>query len=88
MKMIKYLNIVFFTSLALIVNNLNADTLSEDASKRGINETCGSYLNQIEESYGLNGLNITCCCHRMLEVPPVIGVLHRLRSILSRLLLA
>ena len=59
MKKIKYLNIVFFTSLALIVNNLNADTLSEDASKRGINETCGSYLNQIEESYGLNGLNIT-----------------------------
>ena len=39
MKMIKYLNIAFFTSLALIVNNLNADTLSEDASKRGINET-------------------------------------------------
>ena len=59
MKMIKYINIAFFSSLALIINNLNADTLSEDASKRGINEVCGSYLNQIEESYGLNGLNIT-----------------------------
>ena len=45
--MIKYLNIVFLL-IRLIVNNLNADTLSEDASKRGINETCGSYLNQIE----------------------------------------
>ena len=56
--MTKYLNIVLLSSLTLI-SSLNADTLSEDAAKRGINETCGSYLNQIEESYGLNGLNIT-----------------------------
>ena len=57
--MSKYLNIVLFSSLVLFINNLNADSLSEEAAKRGINETCGLYLNQIEESYGLNGLNIT-----------------------------
>ncbi|AXE62430.1 hypothetical protein [Candidatus Thioglobus sp. NP1] len=55
----KYLNIVLFSSLVLFINNLNADSLSEEAAKKGINETCGLYLNQIEESYGLNGLNIT-----------------------------
>ena len=33
--------------------------LSVDARDRGINETCYSYLSQIEESYNLNGLNIT-----------------------------
>ena len=57
--MSKYLNIVLFSSLLLFINNLNADSLSEEAAKKGINETCGLYLNQIEESYGLNGLNIT-----------------------------
>ena len=57
--MSKYFNIVLFSSLVLFINNLNADSLSEEAAKKGINETCGLYLNQIEESYGLNGLNIT-----------------------------
>ena len=34
--------------------------LAQDAQSRGINETCyTSYLGQIEESYDLNGLNIT-----------------------------
>jgi hypothetical protein len=33
--------------------------LAIDAQERGINSTCASYLGQIEESYGLNGLNIT-----------------------------
>jgi hypothetical protein len=33
--------------------------LAEDAKNRGINETCSNYLEQIESSYGLNGLNIT-----------------------------
>ena len=55
----EYLKIIMLFSLALITNNLNAETLSEDANKRGINETCGLYLNQIENSYDLNGLNIT-----------------------------
>jgi len=36
-----------------------ADGLFEDASKRGINETCALYLSQIEDTYDLQGLNIT-----------------------------
>jgi len=39
--------------------NVYALSLSEDAIERGINETCSSYLSQIEASYNLNGLNIT-----------------------------
>jgi hypothetical protein len=39
--------------------NSHASSLSEDAKDRGINETCYSYLNQVEKSYRLNGLNIT-----------------------------
>ena len=43
----------------LIANIAISDTLTIDAQERGINSTCTSYLGQIEESYGLNGLNIT-----------------------------
>ncbi|MDB4847564.1 hypothetical protein OAI02_03600 [Candidatus Pseudothioglobus singularis] len=37
----------------------NGSNLSDDARDRGINENCSFYLNQIEKSYNLNGLNIT-----------------------------
>ncbi|MBT3457284.1 MAG: hypothetical protein HN449_04135, partial [Thiotrichales bacterium] len=37
----------------------NGSNLSDDARDRGINETCYSYLSQIEKSYNLNGLNVT-----------------------------
>ena len=43
----------------LITNIVIAATLTSDAQERGINSTCSSYLSQIEESYDLNGLNIT-----------------------------
>ena len=43
----------------LITNIVFASTLTNDALERGINSTCASYLAQIEESYDLNGLNIT-----------------------------
>ena len=43
----------------LLSINVYALSLSDDAIERGINETCASYLNQIEASYNLNGLNIT-----------------------------
>ena len=48
-------------SLLLLSCSLGAyaSNLSIDARDRGINETCYSYLSQIEESYNLNGLNIT-----------------------------
>ena len=54
-------NIKKFIQIALYLLSVNiyASNLSYDAVERGINETCSSYLNQIEESYDLNGLNIT-----------------------------
>ena len=47
--------------ILIILFSLNsfATSLAEDAQNRGINETCSNYLEQIESSYGLNGLNIT-----------------------------
>ena len=50
-----------FLSLFMLFCSLyaNGSNLSDDARDRGINETCSSYLSQIEKSYNLNGLNIT-----------------------------
>ena len=47
--------------ILIILFSLNsfATSLAEDAQNRGINETCSNYLEQIESSYGLSGLNIT-----------------------------
>ena len=43
----------------LLSINVYALSLSDDAIERGISETCTSYLNQVETSYNLSGLNIT-----------------------------
>ncbi len=43
----------------LITNIVIADTLTNEARERGINSTCVNYLGQIEESFDLNGLNLT-----------------------------
>ena len=51
--------IIVLTLGGLIANTAIAASLSSDAQERGINSTCLSYLGQIEESYDLNGLNIT-----------------------------
>ena len=51
--------IIVLTLGGLIANTVIAVSLSSDAQERGINSTCLSYLSQIEESYDLNGLNIT-----------------------------
>ena len=53
--------------------NVNALSLYDDAVERGINETCSSYLNQIEQSYNLNGLTITFA---HLETPELLPSLH------------
>jgi len=45
--------------IVLFSANSFASSLAEDAQNRGINETCSNYLEQIESSYGLSGLNIT-----------------------------
>ncbi len=49
------------TLITFLLFSINAysGSLTDDAIERGINETCSSYLNQIETSYSLNGLNIT-----------------------------
>ena len=51
--------ILLITIFTLITNIVVASTLTNDAIERGINSTCASYLGQLEESYDLNGLNIT-----------------------------
>ena len=53
------IRIIILTLGGLISNIAISETLAIDAQERGINSTCASYLGQIEESYGLNGLNIT-----------------------------
>ena len=54
-----HLKQIIFLLVTLMSFNCFSSSLSDDAKKRGINETCSTYLSQIEESYGLNGLNIT-----------------------------
>jgi len=51
----KIIGIIFL----LLSINVYALSLSDDAIERGISETCTSYLNQVEKSYNLSGLNIT-----------------------------
>jgi len=53
------IRIIILTLGGLISNIAISETLAIDAQERGINSTCSSYLGQIEESYNLNGLNIT-----------------------------
>jgi len=55
----QYIKKIVVAFLILFSININALSLSNDAVDRGINKTCSSYLNQIEQSYNLNGLNIT-----------------------------
>ena len=50
---------IILTLFLLPSINTFASSLTDDAIERGINETCSSYLSQIEQSYKLNGLNIT-----------------------------
>ena len=61
--MVIIMNQYFYKSMTLILIFFNisssAANLSDDAKKRGINETCQSYLSQLEKSYNLNGLNLT-----------------------------
>jgi hypothetical protein len=53
------IKLIILTLGGLITNIAISSTLSIEAQERGINSTCLSYLGQIEESYGLNGLNVT-----------------------------
>ena len=55
----RYLKLLLIPIFTLITNIVIASALTNDAIERGINSTCASYLGQLEESYDLNGLNIT-----------------------------
>ena len=55
----KYINKIILIIFLSVSSVTFALSLSEDAIERGVNETCSSYLSQIEKSYNLNGLNIT-----------------------------
>ena len=52
-------NKIILILFLLLSINVYALSLSDDAIERGINQTCSSYLSQIEKSFNLNGLNIT-----------------------------
>jgi len=55
----QYSNKIIVTVFLLLSINVYALSLSDEAIERGINETCSSYLSQVEKSYNLSGLNIT-----------------------------
>ena len=67
------IKLIILTLGGLITNMAISETLALDAQERGINSTCSSYLGQIEESYGLNGLNITFAHH---SDPSLLPSLH------------
>jgi hypothetical protein len=67
------IKLIILTLGALITNIAISETLAIDAKERGINSTCASYLGQIEESYSLNGLNITFA---HLSDPSLLPSLH------------
>ena len=54
-----YLKLLLITIFTLITNIVIASSLTNEALERGINSTCASYLGQLEETFDLNGLNIT-----------------------------
>jgi len=53
----KHILILFFTSLFPFSSV--ASSLFDEAINRNINETCLNYLNEIETSFNLKGINIT-----------------------------
>ena len=67
------IKLIILTLSVLITNIAISETLTIDAQERGINSTCASYLGQIEESYSLNGLNITFA---HLSDPSLLPSLH------------
>ena len=54
-----FLKVVSIFCLLIFSLNTFASSLANEAKDRGINETCYTYLGQIENSYKLSGLNIT-----------------------------
>jgi len=55
----KYFASFLTLSFVLLCNTSSAATLTDEAISRGINQNCIIQLNSIEQSLGLNGLNLT-----------------------------
>ena len=53
------IRLIVITLGSLIINIVIADTLTNEAQARGINPTCLKYLEQIEQTNQLSGLNLT-----------------------------
>ena len=53
------IRLIVLTLGSLIANIVIAESLSNEAQSRGINSVCSSYIDQLSESYDLNGLNVT-----------------------------
>jgi hypothetical protein len=62
------------TILLFLAFNSNASSLSEDAIERGINKICASYLSQIEETYKLDGLNVTFAYPESISIMPSLHI--------------
>ena len=54
-----WIRIIFIFLMLFTSVNSFASSLAEDSSNRGVSEVCSNYLSQIEQSYGLKGLNVT-----------------------------
>ncbi|MDB4139752.1 hypothetical protein N9746_04460 [Candidatus Thioglobus sp.] len=72
----QYIKKIIATLFLLLSLNIFASSLSDDAIERGINETCASYLSQIEKSYNLNGLNGLNITFAHPEDPSLLPSLH------------
>ena len=60
-----FMNAYFFKALTLLMIfyslYANGSNLSDDARDRGIDETCSSYLSQIEKSYNFEWIKYYIC---------------------------
>ena len=50
---------IIIGALTFMSGSVNAGSLAEEAKNRAVNPVCQSHLEEIEESYNLNGLNLT-----------------------------
>jgi len=56
----KYFALLFSLFVLVILNNTaSAASLTDEAVSRGLNQECITHLSRIEQSLGLNGLNLT-----------------------------
>jgi hypothetical protein len=54
-----YIHIFLISVILVFSTKIHAASLSESAVERGINQVCSKYLEQIEASYDLKGINLT-----------------------------